>query len=364
MLKEYFRKIKSFLLKDVNDEQETKELAILLRFLCILYILYYFISSIFLAFINHFSLSVIVLLFIGLIFIAFVNTYTDLTKKAMRIFHVTLYLSTILLTLISGWSTNFQWNMLIPIMIIFFDINASMRNKMRFAQINIISFIALAVLSHLTDHAHTSGTLFSFFFQTFQTISYSCFILVISYFFCTKFNQAENKLRKINDKLRIMASLDTLTQLPNRRNMNEHLQTLVYDFNHSGKPFCIAIADVDFFKHINDNYGHDAGDYILTSLADMFKATMRGRGCAARWGGEEFLFTFEGMSGKQAYIILESLRMQIEKKKFLFKDHSIQITMTFGLEEYSQIIGAEATIAKADTKLYQGKSSGRNQVVF
>ena len=239
-----------------------------------------------------------------------------------------------------------------------------MRNKLLFARVNIITFIALAVLTHLTNHSHVPNTLFSFLFQNFQTISYSAFILVIAYFFCTKFNQAENKLRKTNDKLRIMASSDALTKLPNRRNMNEHLQVLVYEFNHSGKPFCIAIADVDFFKHINDNYGHDAGDFVLTSLSEMFKSTMRGRGCAARWGGEEFLFTFEGMSGKQAYIILESLRMQIEKKKFLYKDHSLQITMTFGLEEYSQIIGAEATIAKADAKLYHGKTSGRNQVVF
>lgn len=364
MFKEYLRKIKSFLLKDVNDEQETKELAILLRILCILFVIYYFLSGIFLATVSHYSLSVISLFLIAFIFVAFVHTYTNNTRTAMRIFHTTLYLSSVLLTLISGWGTNFQWCMLIPIMIIFFDINTSMRNKLRFAGVNIITFIALSILTHLTSRPHTLSTLFSFFFQTFQTISYSAFILAIAYFFCTKFNQAENKLRKINERLRSMASYDALTQLPNRRNMNEHLQTLVYDFNHNGKPFCIAIADVDFFKHINDNYGHDAGDYVLTTLADMFKSTMRGRGCAARWGGEEFLFTFEGMSGKQAYIILESLRMQIEKKKFLYKDQNIQITLTFGLEEYSQIVGAEATIAKADTKLYQGKSTGRNQVVF
>ena len=91
---------------------------------------------------------------------------------------------------------------------------------------------------------------------------------------------------------------------------------------------------------------------------------MKGRGVAARWGGEEFLFCFEGINGRQAYIILESLRMQIEKKKFMYKDHIINITVTFGLEEYSQIIGTEATISKADVKLYEGKASGRNKVVF
>ena len=84
----------------------------------------------------------------------------------------------------------------------------------------------------------------------------------------------------------------------------------------------------------------------------------------ARWGGEEFLFCFEGMSVKQAYGMLELLRMQIEKYNFQFKDQTIKVTMTFGLEEYSQITGFEATLSKADSKLYEGKNSGRNKVVY
>ncbi len=363
-MKELFRKTKSFLLKDVTNEQETKELAILLRFLCISYMVYYLISGIFLTVLSYYSLSVFTLLFCGLLCIAFIYTYGNLTRKALLLFHGTLFFSTISLTLISGWETNFQWSMIIPITVIFFDINITMRNKLRFSGFQIISFACLSVLTHLTEKNQEFTTIFSFLFQTFQTCFYCLIFFVIAYCFCTKFNQAENKLRKINAKLLTMASQDTLTGLPNRRNMNEHLQTLIYEFNRNGKPFCIAIADVDFFKHINDSYGHDAGDFILTSIADMFKTTMRGRGRAARWGGEEFLFCFEGMNGKQAYIILESLRMQIEKKKFLYKDHSLKITMTFGLEEFSQIIGVEATIAKADSKLYQGKTSGRNKVVF
>lgn len=359
----YYR-FKSFLTKDVDNEQETKELALLIRLLCILYVLYFLIGSIFLTALSLYSLCAIMLLLTGILCAVFVLTYSNKTKKALRIYIITTIVSSCSLCFLTGWETNFQWNILVPIMVMFFDINTSMKSKMNFARFQIILFSCLAILTHLKNDAPDFSLNFSFLFQIFQTVFYSMIILTISYCFCTKFNQAEAKLRKTNNKLLTMATTDALTNLANRRNMNEHLQTLVYEFNRSGKPFCIAIADVDLFKHVNDNYGHDTGDYILTTLSEMFKSTMRGRGRAARWGGEEFLFCFEGMSGQQAYIILESLRMQIEKRKFLFKDHNINVTMTFGLEEYSQIIGVEATITKADIKLYQGKTSGRNKVVF
>ena len=139
---------------------------------------------------------------------------------------------------------------------------------------------------------------------------------------------------------------------------------LVYDNDRTGKPFCVAIGDVDFFKKVNDNYGHDAGDYVLVTLSELFRNSLKGRGMVARWGGEEFLFTFEGMNVQQAYAALELLRFQIEKYNFQHKEQNIKVTMTFGIEEYSQIIGIESTISKADIKLYEGKNNGRNKVVY
>lgn len=363
-MKALYIKVRQFVMKDVSDERETKELAILLRILCILYFGYYLVSSVFLTAIAQYTLSVILLLFCALLGSSFIFTYDNKTKKALRMFNSTIFVSTVLLCLFAGWETNFQWNLLIPIMVTFFNIDTTMKTKKQFSMFQISIFITLSVLTHLTQHETEFSTTFSFLFQTFQAFFYGITIVAIAYCFCTKYNQAENKLRSINAKLMNLASHDALTALPNRHSMNEHLQTMEYEFNHNGRPFCIAIADVDLFKHVNDSYGHDTGDYVLKELAEMFRENMRGRGMAARWGGEEFLFCFEGMSGQQAYLILESLRMQIEKKRFLYKDQTLNISMTFGLEEYSQIVGIEATIAKADTKLYQGKSSGRNKVIF
>jgi diguanylate cyclase (GGDEF)-like protein len=93
-----------------------------------------------------------------------------------------------------------------------------------------------------------------------------------------------------------MASLDALTQLPNRRSMNAHLEVLVYDNDRTGAPFCVAIGDVDYFKKVNDNYGHDTGDYVLTTLSGLFQNIVKGRGSVARWGGEEFLLLYKLLS--------------------------------------------------------------------
>ena len=161
-----------------------------------------------------------------------------------------------------------------------------------------------------------------------------------------------------------MASTDALTTLPNRRVMNEHLTMLAYTYERTNSPFVIAIADIDFFKKINDTYGHEAGDFVLKSLAQIFKETMAGKGRVARWGGEEFLFVFENASGAQARNVLEIMRIGIEQNPFRFKDEEIHITLTFGVEDYSLVDGVEATISKADTKLYQGKTTGRNKVVY
>lgn len=357
-------RIKAFILKDVSNETETKELAVLLRLLCVFYVLFYVISSILIANLYLYTISVILLAFIVLLCYAFILTYDNKTVRALYIFHFTILFSSVLLTLFCGWNANFQWGILVSLMVSFFNVNSSMNTKQRFSKIMVSLLVCLSIFSHLAINEPEIKHNINFFLQTINAFFYGLIFCYIAYLFCTKYSQAETKLRKINKSLAQTASQDSLTRLPNRRSMNEHLAALAYEYERSGKPFCIAIADVDFFKRINDSYGHDTGDYVLTTLSELFRSTMKGRGVAARWGGEEFLFCFEGINGRQAYIILESLRMQIEKKKFMYKDHILNITVTFGLEEYSQIIGTEATISKADVKLYEGKASGRNKVVF
>ena len=364
-MKRLLRKLHKFITKDINTgEKETGDLIVLLRLLSLIYVLYYIFVGISLACLYQYAYAFIALIISGILAGCFVVTYDNQNKLARRLFHTVTISAACFFTLATGWAMNFQWNLLITVLIIFYSLEIKMSQKIRYMKLLFTGFIALVLFVHMSPSYREVSELFSFLFQTVHAVFYGVMLCIIAYCYCTKFNLAEEKLRQFNRKLVEMASLDALTGLPNRRSMNEHLELLVYDNDRIGAPFCVAIGDVDFFKKINDSYGHDTGDYVLTTLSGLFQNIVKGRGKVARWGGEEFLFTFENMNVQQAYATLEILRLQIEKHNFQFKDQSIKITMTFGVEEYSQIIGIESTISKADQKLYEGKNSGRNKVVY
>lgn len=363
-MKQLLRKLHKLIVNDVNSESELRDLSVLLRILSLFYILYYIFTAISLSLLFYYAHAFVALICAGILGGCFVSTYDGHTRLAFRLFNIVTIAGASYFTLASGWHMNFQWNVLIAILVLFYSLSIEMSKKLHYMKLLFTLIIALAIFTHIAPPYRDGNELYTFAFQTVHAFFYGCMLCVLAYCYCTKFNLAEAKLRESNRKLVEMASLDALTQLPNRRSINEHLSMLVYENDRTGKPFCIAIGDVDFFKKINDNYGHDTGDYVLTTLSGLFKTIVKGRGKVARWGGEEFLFCFEGMNIQQAYAALEILRLQIEKYNFSYKDHNLKITMTFGIEEYSQIIGIESTISKADMKLYEGKNNGRNQVVY
>ncbi len=196
-------------------------------------------------------------------------------------------------------------------------------------------------------------------------LTYAAILLsVVAYFYCTQYIEAERKLHLYNRELKKLAETDPLTKLNNRRFAEDELAELEKKYENEEEAVCICIGDIDHFKHVNDNYGHDAGDYILVRLAGFFRELMKDRGFVVRWGGEEFLFAFAGVNGDDAKILLDDLRIEIENTEFVFKGQQIRITVTFGLEEYDRYSGMQAAIKTADQKLYMGKESGRNRVVF
>ena len=145
--------------------------------------------------------------------------------------------------------------------------------------------------------------------------------------------------------------------------MTQHLSMLSQQYVKHHMNFCVAILDIDFFKHVNDEHGHGMGDYVLKSLSYILKSSMEGRGQVARWGGEEFLLTFENTELDRAYKLLDQIRARIAEQEFTFKDVSLHLTITGGIEEYSMTESIDAIITRADEKLYRGKTSGRNQIV-
>ena len=186
-------------------------------------------------------------------------------------------------------------------------------------------------------------------------------ICLVAFSLCRDNVSDERKLLQYNAKLKQMAGVDPLTGLMNRRAIGEKFEELLREDNEC---ITVAMGDIDFFKKVNDTRGHDCGDYVLKTLSLKFQDFMKGKGYVSRWGGEEFVFIFENCNGDDAYPMLEALRKDIEKMELEFFSHKFNITMTFGMEEYSPMFGSEEAIKKADEKLYIGKESGRNRVVF
>ncbi len=162
--------------------------------------------------------------------------------------------------------------------------------------------------------------------------------------------------------LRTMVEQDALTSLYNRRSGDAKLKQTIKEAAAQKKPFCVAIGDIDFFKKVNDTYGHECGDAVLRNVAGQLKSHIRGRGFAARWGGEEFLLVYQNMGMEEAHAALEQLVQDIRGMETPYGDSIVKVTMTFGLTMGdSQDI--QLLLRNADERLYHGKANGRNQIV-
>lgn len=162
--------------------------------------------------------------------------------------------------------------------------------------------------------------------------------------------------------LRTMIEQDALTELYNRRSGDKKLRQVFEESRSSGQSFAIAIGDIDFFKKVNDTYGHECGDAVLKNVSALLKQHMWRRGFAARWGGEEFLLVFENVDLTEARKQLELLMDKIHELDTLYEGQHVKVTMTFGLVCESDK-DLHAILKEADGKLYIGKTNGRNQVV-
>lgn len=156
---------------------------------------------------------------------------------------------------------------------------------------------------------------------------------------------------------------DTLTGLHNRRYAEEVLHQLIRSCRSQDASFTLAIGDIDHFKNVNDTYGHEGGDVVLKKIADIMKKHMEKKGCAARWGGEEFLIVYENLSYKEAVSNLHALAEEIRQTPFTYREHTLHITMTFGVAVGRSRDNLNILLKNADDKLYKGKENGRDQIV-
>lgn len=172
----------------------------------------------------------------------------------------------------------------------------------------------------------------------------------------------EQALRKSMAKLERASLTDQLTELPNRRLMQQRLEEAMAHMEQTGEGFSLLLFDIDHFKQVNDRYGHEAGDYALCYLAQRLRQTVRHGDMVARWGGEEFLMLMPNADASAANQAAERLRAALSQEQIAYGDGLFQITVTIGGSTASPGQSLAELFRQADHALYLGKQMGRNQV--
>ncbi len=168
---------------------------------------------------------------------------------------------------------------------------------------------------------------------------------------------------KMNKNARNLIEYDGLTGIYNRRAAMRQLEKYVQEANSvSGETFCLAIGDIDFFKKVNDQYGHNCGDEVLKMVSGILSSIPEEEGFSARWGGEEFVIVYKGKL-PECVKKLELIADKIRNTTVEYEKYRVNITMTFGIAEYIAPRNVDILISNADNLLYKGKESGRNKIV-
>jgi diguanylate cyclase len=157
-----------------------------------------------------------------------------------------------------------------------------------------------------------------------------------------------------------LAMHDALTRLPNRAAYNQRAAEELARWQRHKGPLSLAVCDVDWFKKVNDHYGHAAGDRVLQVLASTLRSRLRKSDFVARFGGEEFVMLLPETDVEQAIGVLDSLRLAVEAGAIGFEGENIKITISIGLTIFQGKDNLESAFARADRALYDAKAAGRN----
>lgn len=188
----------------------------------------------------------------------------------------------------------------------------------------------------------------------------TCFVIIIYSAFLSKVSAVvtQQQLAEENDGLSMIANYDQLTGLLTRRAFMNSIKVHA----HGGKRCTLVMADIDNFKIINDHYGHQGGDYVLRTVAELMRTGCR-EADICRYGGEEFVIIFHDHEWGRCVSYLRHLCRNIALYPFRYLDDTFQVTVTFGMCKAETCRNIEDMIACADRRLYIGKANGKNQVV-
>ncbi|MDO9065272.1 MAG: GGDEF domain-containing protein, partial [Sulfuricella sp.] len=170
--------------------------------------------------------------------------------------------------------------------------------------------------------------------------------------------------KRLMEHLRESSLRDAMTGLYNRRFLEEYITTLVATSQRRKSPFSVLMLDLDYFKQVNDTFGHEAGDKVLKTLAEILAKSVRSSDMVVRYGGEEFLIVLMDTGAEDAVRISEMIRAKVEETKISLPGTALQKTISIGVSEFPADADTFWQVVKyADVALYEAKSTGRNRVI-
>ena len=261
-----------------------------------------------------------------------------------------------------GWDFGGQHFLVLLLMLCLFNAREPMWLKLTYFA-GLLSYRMLLFVYAL-DHIplYPMSATMGIWFQSVNNVVLFVLLSIVCIMLSSSLQSAERQLRIDNQELHREADTDPLTQLPNRRAMLDTIEAYK-----TGKPngfFSVAIADIDFFKRVNDTYGHNCGDYTLKQLADLFQQHAGVSYSVCRWGGEEFCFFLPDHNLDTAGQIMFDLCHKVRHMPLSFDGHDFSITITIGVAENDFTSTMHELMEQADKKLYLGKIHGRDQVVL
>ena len=281
-------------------------------------------------------------------------------KSFLRYFVIGTYLEVLLhmtlAVIYTGWGNGFQITLIGMNILTFFAeyVGRSIRGKYVPAQplcvLGMLAYISSFILSRKFGVVYPLPDNISAILEiSWGIIVFIIGIVCLQIFTLLSFHSAR--------LLSNAAIKDKLTNLPNRYYVSKNEK----DYLNENR--WIAIADIDNFKRINDTYGHNFGDYVLQTLANLMQSSIKDTE-VCRWGGEEFLIIGKGNNLDKAFNTLEKFRKEVEDYTFENDEASTKLTITIGFSQYNKGLSLNEWINTADKKLYAGKYSGKNKIVL
>lgn len=349
---------------DTVGKYENNLLAIVIRSTSIISIVYYLYMMVVFLLNEQYYIGVYDFLGIGLLVYSIRLTFNGKTTYSFWLYSAALILLSMFNVIYAGWEIGYQYSIFLLVVVTFFSTCIS--GCVKIAMISFYAFVFMAaylfgrcnnpmvLIRNNTDIALSIITIIYIFGG----------LAIAGYYYSAKSTELDKQLVSYSKTLEKLAFFDPLTGLFNRRQTTVFLEKRINEAGQNDSDsLTVVIGDIDYFKKVNDTYGHEMGDEVLKEVAKRLKAGAANKALVSRWGGEEFLLIFPASDRKMAAHYAEEILEIVRSRPVVHNEIEVNVTMSFGVCQYEKGMTADEIVSKADRCLYKAKELGRNRVI-